>query len=163
MRKIFLLFITAVVVAFAMLTHRSRTWVAIGDSITYLNDHPGETGHRMTRGYLADVVEKLPSIRCLNYGRNGWTTKDFARQIDNIGIPAGDIYTVFLGTNDWWQGHRIGDWADYANATGDSTIYGCMRVLLDKIRSLNKGARIILITPMPRTDFVYIADFTWIL
>ncbi|HEY4335391.1 MAG TPA: SGNH/GDSL hydrolase family protein [Puia sp.] len=140
--------------------HRPLTWVAIGDSITYLNDHPDETGNRMTKGYLADVVEKLDYIHCLNQGRNGWTTQNFAQSIEKLDIPVGDVYTVFLGTNDWWHGHHVGTWDDYQNATGDSTIYGCMRVLIDKIRSLNDSASIILMTPMPRADFVYINNPT---
>src|SRR5258708_37544146 len=152
--------LTILVLAAFVKPHRPLTWVAIGDSITYLNDHPDETGNRMTKGYLTDVVGKLDYIRYLNHGHNGWTTQNFARSIDKIGIPAGDVYTVFLGTNDWWHSHRIGNWADYQNATGDSTIYGCMRVLIDKIRSLSKTAPIILITPMPRADFVYIRNPT---
>jgi lysophospholipase L1-like esterase len=145
-----------VVLLFTSFVHRPITWVAIGDSITYLNDHPDETGHRLTKGYLTDVVEKLDYIHYINQGHNGWTTQNFARSIDKLGIPTGDVYTIFLGTNDWWHSHRIGQWSDYQNATGDSTIYGCMRVIVDKIRSLNKTAPIILITPMPRADFVYI-------
>ncbi|HEY4108726.1 SGNH/GDSL hydrolase family protein [Puia sp.] len=144
----------------ASFTHRPITWVAIGDSITYLNDHPNETGNRLTKGYLTDVVEKLDYVHYLNIGRNGWTTQNFARSIDKIEIPAGDVYTIFLGTNDWWHGHRIGTWADYQNATGDSTVYGCMRVLIDKIRSRSKTAPVILMTPMPRADFVYINNPT---
>src|SRR5579859_1519771 len=148
MIKRFCILLTAIIVFAAFLPpHRSITWVAIGDSITYLNDHPDETGNRITKGYLTDVVEKLDHIHYLNHGHNGWTTQNFARSIDKIGIPAGDVYTVFLGTNDWWHGHAIGSWADYQHSTGDSTIYGCMRVLLDKVRSLNKTAAIILITP----------------
>src|ERR1700722_15012703 len=42
--------------------HKPLTWVAIGDSITYLNDHLDETGHRLTKGYLTDVVERLPYV-----------------------------------------------------------------------------------------------------
>jgi len=140
--------------------HRPLTWVAIGDSITYLNDHPDETGNRLTRGYLTDVVQKLDYIHYLNQGRNGWTTGNFAKSIEKLNIPAGDVYTVFLGTNDWWHSHRIGAWTDYQNATGDSTIYGSMRVLIDKIHRLNKTAPIILLTPMPRADFVYIRNAT---
>jgi lysophospholipase L1-like esterase len=136
--------------------HRPLTWIALGDSITYLNDHPDETGNRLTSGYLTDVVRKLNYIHYVNQGHNGWTTQNFARSIDKLNIPLGDVYTIFLGTNDWWHGHRIGAWSDYAHATGDSTVYGCMRVLIDKIRSLTKTAPIVLISPMPRADFVYI-------
>jgi lysophospholipase L1-like esterase len=151
-------FVCAVAVVFLAFSHKPLTWVAIGDSITYLNDHADETGNRITRGYLTDVVEKLDYIHYSNQGHNGWTTQNFAKSIEKINIPVGDVYTVFLGTNDWWHSHRIGAWADYRDSTGDSTIYGCMRVLLDKIRSLNKDAAIILITPMPRADFVYIRN-----
>jgi lysophospholipase L1-like esterase len=137
-------------------SHKPLTWVAIGDSITYLNDHKDETGNRLTSGYLSDVVARLPYIQYKNWGRNGWTTTGFADHIEQLNIPVGDVYTVFLGTNDWWGGHRIGHWSDYEQATGDSTIYGSFRVLINKLHSLNPTAPVILITPMPRADFVYI-------
>lgn len=155
MRK---LAIVIVIFVFTSFTHKPLTWVAIGDSITYLNDHPDETKNRLTKGYLTDVVEKLPYIHYVNQGRNGWKTSDFAARWDKLQIPSGDVFTVFLGTNDWWHGNRLGTWDDYANNTGDSTIYGCFRIILDKLHALNPGAPIILITPMPRADFVYIND-----
>ena len=119
-----------------------------------------ETKNRLTRGYLTDLTDRLPYIHYINQGRNGWTTTNSARSIGphQLGIPPGDVYTVFLGTNDWWQGHRIGRWKDYDQSTGDGTIYGCFRIILDKIHQLNANAPIILITPMPRADFVYINE-----
>jgi lysophospholipase L1-like esterase len=156
--KFFWLFALAGAVTLVSFIRRPITWVAIGDSITYLNDHSDETGQRLTKGYLTDVVERLSNIHYVNQGHNGWTTQNFAQSIDKLGIPVGDVYTVFLGTNDWWHGHRIGTWQNYEQATGDSTIYGCMRVIVDKLHSLNAIAPIILITPMPRADFVYIND-----
>ncbi|MES1161063.1 MAG: SGNH/GDSL hydrolase family protein [Bacteroidota bacterium] len=137
-------------------THPPVTWVAIGDSITYLNDHPDETGNRLTRGYMTQVTDQLPCIHYINQGHNGWTSEQIAASIEKLGLIKADVYTVFLGTNDWWHANRIGDWADYANNTGDSTIYGAFRIILDKLHQLNKEATIILITPMQRGDFVYI-------
>jgi len=137
-------------------THRPITWVAIGDSITYLNDHPDETGYRLTRGYMTQVAEKLPYIHYVNQGHNGWTSMKIADSIEELGLVKADVYTVFLGTNDWWHANRIGDWTDYVNNTGDSTIYGSFRIILDKLHQLNKEATIVLITPMQRGDFVYI-------
>jgi lysophospholipase L1-like esterase len=139
-------------------SHGPLTWVAIGDSITYLNDHKNETGDRLTKGYLTDVTDKLPYVHYVNQGHNGWTTTGFAQHFDELGIPAGDVYTIFLGTNDWWQGHHIGHWPDYEQGTGDSTIYGCFRIIINKLHGLNPNAPIILMTPMPRADFVYIND-----
>ena len=33
-------------------------WCAIGDSFTYLNDHPEETGYRVTEGISAEPAER---------------------------------------------------------------------------------------------------------
>jgi len=65
----------------------------------------------------------------------------------------------FLGTNDWWAGRPVGQWSDYQNNTGNTTIYGSFRIIINKLRHLNPDARIILITPMQRVDFVYINNF----
>ncbi len=134
------------------------TWVAIGDSITYLNEHTNETGSSITGGYMTRVKEKLPYIEYVNQGHNGWTSGDIAAEIEKLGITKADIYSVFLGTNDWWQGRAIGSLKDYQNNTGNTTLYGAFRIIINKLRSLNAGAKIILITPLQRGDFVYIAD-----
>ncbi|RZK46852.1 MAG: SGNH/GDSL hydrolase family protein, partial [Pedobacter sp.] len=40
-------FLLVIITAFSF-TQKPKTWVAIGDSITYLNDHQDETGNRIT-------------------------------------------------------------------------------------------------------------------
>ncbi|MDB5249868.1 MAG: hydrolase family protein [Segetibacter sp.] len=134
------------------------TWVAIGDSITYLNDHADETGNRITKGYMTRVKEKLPNIHFINQGHNGWTSGGIAAAIEKLGLVKADVYSVFLGTNDWWQGRPLGSLSDYRDNTGNKTVYGSYRIIVNKLRSLNKDARIILITPMQRVDFVYIKN-----
>lgn len=134
------------------------TWVAIGDSITYLNEHQDETGNRVTKGYMTRVAEKLPYIHYINQGYNGWTSIQIAASIDKLGLQKADIYSIFLGTNDWWHGRPVGTFSDYQNNTGTGTVYGAFRVIINKLRSLNSQAKIILITPMQRGDFVYIND-----
>lgn len=138
---------------------KSLTWVAIGDSITYLNDHPDETGNRISKGYLTLVTEKFPDVQVTNKGYNGWTAVKIATEFDKLSIPKADIYSIFLGTNDWWGGKSLGTMEDYQNNTGTSTVYGAFRVIINNLRSLNNQAEIILITPMQRVDFVYINDF----
>lgn len=133
-------------------------WTALGDSITYLNDHPEQTGNRVTKGYLTLITEKYPNIQYTNKGFNGWSAVKIAREIETLGLEKSDVYTVFLGTNDWWQGQPLGSLEDYRNNTGPATISGAFRVILDKLKTLNPKARIILITPMQRGDFVYIAN-----
>jgi len=134
------------------------SWVAIGDSITYLNEHIDETGNRITKGYMTRVAEKLTNVSYTNQGHNGWTSGGIAENIDSLGLKKADVYSVFLGTNDWWQGRSLGTLSDYQNNTGNNTVYGSFRIISNKLRSLNHEARIILITPMQRVDFVYIAD-----
>ncbi|CAM3405600.1 SGNH/GDSL hydrolase family protein [Aquirufa ecclesiirivi] len=135
------------------------TWVAIGDSITYLNEHPDETGNRITKGYMTRVVERLPQFKYINKGYNGWTAVKIATDIEKLNIPVADVYSIFLGTNDWWGSKPLGTWADYENNTGVATVQGSFRVILNKLRSLNPQAKIVLITPMQRVDFVYINNF----
>ena len=154
MKRIFLLVI--VISIHASFTKKQINWTAIGDSITYLNDHPDETGNRITKGYMTRVVEQLPNFHYTNQGHNGWTSGGIATEIEKLGLGKADVYSVFLGTNDWWQGRPLGTLNDYLNNTGNNTVNGSFRIIVDKLRELNKSARIILVTPMQRTDFVYI-------
>lgn len=143
---------------FTSFTKPGLSWIAIGDSITYLNDHLNETGNRVTIGYMSAVKEKLTHISYINQGHNGWTAVRIAQNIEKLGIQKGDVYSVFLGTNDWWRGEPLGTLEDYQNNTGTKTVYGAFRVIIDKLRSINPQAKIILITPMQRSDFVYIGN-----
>lgn len=154
--KIGVLLICITVYALSSCAPKKISWVAIGDSITYLNEHPDETDNRITKGYMTLVVEKLTHISYINQGHNGWTSGGIAEGIEDLGLIPADVYSIFLGTNDWWQGRPVGTLSDYQNNTGNNTVYGSFRIIIEKIRSLNKKARIILITPMQRVDFVYI-------
>ena len=148
----------ALILAFTTCSTKNLEWVALGDSITYLNEHADETGSRITKGYMTRVVEALPHIRYINKGYNGWTAGDVAREIHNLDLKKADMYTIFLGTNDWWRGNTVGTMDDYQNNTGVDTFFGSYRIIIDKLRALNKDARMILITPMQRVDFVYTGD-----
>jgi lysophospholipase L1-like esterase len=140
-----------IILVSASWTPRPIEWVAIGDSITFLNDPPGGTTQR---GYLTQVTEQLPNVRYINKGYNGWTSGSIADKIDELEIPRADVYSVFLGTNDWWSGRPIGVPDDYVRATGSGTVYGAYRIIIDKLRGLNGKAKIILITPLQRGDYV---------
>ena len=155
-----LLSLLIIIIVSSSFTGKQISWVAIGDSITYLNDHKNETGDRVTKGYMTLVTEKLPHIEYINHGLNGWTSGGVADAIDKLGLQKADVYSIFLGTNDWWQGRPLGTLADYQQNTGNNTVYGSFRIIINKLRSLNKDAPIILITPMQRVDFVYLGDYS---
>lgn len=150
------LFLLAVANLFTSFKSSEITWVAIGDSITYLNDHTNETGNRVTKGYLTDVTEQMPGFRYINKGYNGWTSGNIAARIDSLGLVKAEVYSIFLGTNDWWQGRPVGNLEDYKNNIGNTSVYGSFRIIINKIHRLNPQAKIVLITPMQRADFVYI-------
>lgn len=153
MKKIAVLLVLAVALA-AFAPQQQKSWMAIGDSITFLNGRPSLTKNRITKGYMDRVVEKLPYIHFANKGYPGWTIKGIAENINNLGIEKADFYSVFLGTNDWWTNLPVGTYEDYKNATGNATAYGSYRTVIDKIKSLNDHAVIILITPFQRADYV---------
>jgi len=144
----------AVLLFTSFATHKELTWMAIGDSITYMNGRPELSKHRISKGYMDDVVARLPYVHFVNNGHSGWTAKGIADNINNLDLVKSDIYSVFLGTNDWWTCLPIGTFSDYQNNTGNQTVYGSYRTIIDKIRSLNPDAVIILITPLHRTDYV---------
>jgi len=156
MKKAVLLFI--IVLFLCSFGQKQKTWLALGDSITYLNDHLDETDNRVTKGYLTRITEKLPNINYINQGHNGWTAVNIAKKIEDLGLIRADLYSIFLGTNDWWHGEPLGTIDDYKNNSGTATVYGAFRVIINKIKSLNQDAKVVLITPMQRTDFVYIGD-----
>ena len=78
-------------------TPRVVTWTAIGDSITYLNDHHDETGNRITNGYMAVVAAKHPNISYINQGHNGWTTAGIAKEVENLGTDQNRCLLCFSG------------------------------------------------------------------
>ncbi|MES2826944.1 MAG: SGNH/GDSL hydrolase family protein [Bacteroidota bacterium] len=144
-------------------SRREYTWTAIGDSITYQDDKPETAKHRISKGYMKRVAEGLPNIKYKNCGYAGWTAKAIAENINNLGIEKTDFYSVFLGTNDWWTSLPIGTFADYQNNTGNNTVYGAYRTIINKVRNMNVDAVIILITPMQRTDFIDINNVSNVL
>jgi lysophospholipase L1-like esterase len=152
MKKLLLLMALSIVIS--SFSDTQITWVAIGDSITYLNEHLDASDYKDTKGYMTRVIEKLPNIHYINQGHNGWTAGDIADSIEQLGIQKASVYSIFLGSNDWWHGHQLGTMIDYEKNTGNHTFYGSFRTIINKIHSLNSAVKIILITPMQRTDFV---------
>src|SRR5690606_38706430 len=132
-----LLLLSLLLISSLSLTPKEIHWVAIGDSITYLNDNPEETGNRITKGYMTLISEKYPHVKYTNQGHNGWTAINIADKVESLGLQKADVYTVFLGTNDWWQGKPLGTLADYKEDKGSSTVYGAFRIIIDKLKGLN--------------------------
>jgi lysophospholipase L1-like esterase len=137
----------------------TKTWVAIGDSITYINEHLAESDSIVTAGYMTRVCQKLKHIKYHNQGHNGWTSSRVAQNLDKLQIQKADVYTIFLGTNDWWTGVPLGSIEDFNQNKGPKTTMGAMRLIIDHVRDLNPDSKIIIISPLQRGDFVYFKNF----
>ncbi len=130
-----------------------KTWCAIGDSFTYLNDHLDETDFRVSEGYLSRALKKLPDLSLINAGVNGSTTKDWL----TIPIPFADIYTILLGTNDWHHQIPLGTKEDFKREEA-GTILGNLGVLIKRIYLVNGEAKIMVMNPVERADFICVLD-----
>ena len=130
-----------------------KTWCAIGDSFTYLNDHLDETDFRVSEGYLSRVLRRLPDLALINAGVNGSTTKDWL----TIPVPFADIYSILLGTNDWHQQIPLGSKENFIKEES-GTILGNLGVLIKRIRMVNEAAKILVMNPVERADFICVLD-----
>ncbi|HJC23603.1 MAG TPA: SGNH/GDSL hydrolase family protein [Candidatus Eisenbergiella merdavium] len=131
----------------------SIRWCAIGDSFTYLNDHPDETGGRVKEGYVSRTARKVGGLTVINLGRNGSATPDWLE----AELPEAELYTVLLGTNDWHGGVPLGTEEDFRTMR-EGTILGNLGVLLSHIRQAGPNGKVIVMNPVERGDFVYILD-----
>ncbi|MBP3543590.1 MAG: SGNH/GDSL hydrolase family protein [Lachnospiraceae bacterium] len=128
-------------------------WCAIGDSFTYLNDHLDETAYRVKKGYLTRIQEKLPQLSLINVGVNGSTTQDWL----TIPVPEADVYTILLGTNDWHSHRPLGTEQDFTEKKS-GTILGNLGVLIHRIHEVNPQAKLLVLNPVERADFICILD-----
>ena len=123
-----------------------RKWVAIGDSLTEVNQ-------TATSRYCDYITQNL-NLTLVNMGvggtgyKNGGSNENtfYARALT---VPTdADVYTFFGSGNDGastLNNAAIGDPDD----TGTTTICGCMNTAFDNIYSVNPGAIIGVITPTP--------------
>ena len=154
-------------------------YAQIGDSVTFLYDNKyetsfddrnnteGKTGYKNENGYGVLFAKSIGVSYDNHYpqGANGRTFCDYYDEWEqgNWSFPNGiNIWTIFLGTNDWGtERNPLGTKEDYLNNTYSSenrTTYGAIRKIVDKIRTQNNGKatpKIIFITPMQRGAFAY--------
>jgi lysophospholipase L1-like esterase len=154
----------------------SKKYVEIGDSISWQYDgkkenfrssYPTENGYIFDSGYGQLICDYfgISYANHFSHGLNGRTFCNYISEIltpvngDNIwNVPQnGDLYTIFLGTNDYGFAETLGTKADYLNDTfivGNSatkTVYGGIRKLVDYVTSTattTKNKKIVFITPM---------------
>ena len=121
----------------------SKTWEAIGDSITWINDRIDPT--YPAHGYIDRLRDRIKFRDVYNKGINGSNMLTY----DISNITTADIYTIDLGINDWGARSPVGTLADYkaADGTQSTNFAQCLKRMILAIRALNENAFIILMTP----------------
>ncbi len=127
-----------------------KIWNMIGDSITYFCDSPSSNGIQYV-GYDKYISEKIGFKTVNNYGYSAIAFTGTTGITSKTSLwDVADIYTIFLGTNDYSFDKAIGSLSDYTGDTGILTMYGAMRELVDAIYTANPSAQILFCTPTKR-------------
>lgn len=140
-------------------------YLAIGDSITAQD---GTTqGGQLLKGYQQYIMEVFSfSNGYYNGGFSGHSLSSspvpgrendcIVRRLDEYPVNSFHKYvTVLALTNDFRLDCVIGDTSDFLNATGDTTVYGAFRVLIDYIYEQDTKPVIVFITPFQRNNSGY--------
>lgn len=134
-----------------------KTWVAIGDSFTFLDGNPATALGGFQKGYLGHTLEKLKfPVRLVHLGIDGGVTGNFF----DLSLPEGDFYSILLGTNDWHAALYPSGAREDFDAVNLSTYVGHIALLIQHIRQVNPNAWIFVLNPVERAPFVYRLDHT---
>ncbi|MCQ2742526.1 MAG: SGNH/GDSL hydrolase family protein [Bacilli bacterium] len=132
-----------------------KTYVAIGDSFTFIDQYLFESGGRTKKGYVQRVADLLSfEVEVKHCAVNGGSTYTFTA----IEPPVGDFYTILLGTNDWYGAAILGNEEDFKNRKF-GTVLGHLGIIIDNIRKVAPKAPIFVCNPIERGQFVYIFDY----
>ena len=132
-----------------------KTWVAIGDSFTFLDGDPTTALGGFQKGYLGHTLEKLKfPVKLEHFGIDGGVIGNFL----GLTIPPADFYSILLGTNDWHCGlYPAGNREDFDKAN-HKTYVGNLAILIQHIRHVSPTAWIFVLNPVERAPFVYRMD-----
>lgn len=117
-------------------------WCALGTSITAWD----RTRSNGIYGYQYWLRKRITFAGgYVNKGENGYRMQSLAN--NPALVVTADYYTIEFGTNDIMAHEPPGTLADYTGNTGTQTFAGSMRIVIDRIYSLNPAALVILCTP----------------
>ena len=148
-----------------------------GDSIT---DPKNDGSQLKFWNYLQDWLSITPLV----YGKSGRQWNDIPRQAEQLKQEHGDsvdAIIIFIGTNDYNNGVRLGQWYEeteeqvmYGHGQPKqlttrkrramkmdlSTYRGRINIALDKVKRLYPEKQIVLLTPLHRAQF-YRSESNW--
>lgn len=120
---------------------RSKKWVAIGDSITQLNN-------TATKPYHAAISDSVGGMTVVNMGVGGDGYYNKYNVADTVTVTDADFYTVMYGTNDYALSTvPLGVLGD----TTTATVAGCIHLTLTQLRTKLYDRKLAVITSIPRS------------
>jgi len=184
MRKSIILFFMAVLLPLAAHAQNTFTHPWMQKRVAYLGDSitdPKNDGSKLKYwNYLQDWLGISPFV----YGKSGRQWNDIPRQADLLQKEHGDsvdAIIIFVGTNDYNNGVRIGQWYEEQSeqvvyghgkpkgpvermrrhaAMDKDTYRGRINIALDKVKRMYPTKQIILLTPLHRAQF-YRSETNW--
>jgi len=135
----------------------ASVWYALGDSITqgyYSYDNAGSDAIAVTVDCWANIAARKSGLRLVNAGVGGsgyvhngtvldkLNAKD---HVDAMDFTGAECVTLAYGVNDWKYNERLGS---MSSLSGDGTIYGNMKYVVEKILSDNPLCKIFVVTPL---------------
>ena len=156
-----------------------KNWLAIGDSITEINENNGLS--------YVGFAQRRNGFNVTNQGHSGWTIYKLWRDRSEAGwetdvqaMEDGDIITILAGTNDFDTATTYipaDDAAMDANgnphprfgttdptsedAKDPHTTLGCLRLMIERILTLKPGARLSVFSPFYREKGRPVGQTSW--
>lgn len=156
-----------------------KRWVAIGDSLTAINENNG-------LAYVGYAERRL-GYKVNNMGLGGWTIYKLWRDRSVAGwesavsaLNDGDLVTILAGTNDFDTDSFSTPVSDEAmdaagsphprfgttdptseDAKDPHTTLGCLRLMIERILTLKPGARLFVFSPFYREKGRPVGQTSW--
>ena len=139
-------------------------WNACGTSITFYDGTiyaDGQQAGQITKGYQTWVQEEVSftgGVRNYGLGGHSWannTTNSNTIVNKMTTWLAAKYWSAEGATNDFKLNTVIGAESDYLNNTGAGTLYGAMRLFVDRVYALGSDSVIIFITDPHRNNDSY--------
>jgi len=156
-----------------------KRWLAIGDSLTEINDNNGLS-------YLG-YAQRSNGYDVINQGHGGWTIYKLWRDREDAGwesdvsaLKSGDIVTLLAGTNDFDTATTTTPASDAdmdaagnphprfgtTDASSDDakdphTTLGCLRLIIERILTLNPSVRLYVFSPFYREKGALVGSTGW--
>lgn len=143
----------------------NKTYISIGDSITWQDKHKYYDSKTIARGYQTLLNEKINFKNIINCGINGATIaksphypRSKSNYIDGLtrNFATADLVTIASGTNDFRQNVPLGKLGSINDKSfDDTTFYGAYRKLIEHILTSKPTIKLILFTPLQRNNKPY--------